>query len=92
MAETVYLLCALTSVACFALLIRGYLRSRTRLLLWISLCFLGLAANNLLLYLNSVALATYDLRVARHLAALAGMAILLYGLIWETRSKRGEHA
>lgn len=89
MAEAVYMLCALTSAACFALLLRGYLRSRTRLLLWISLCFLCLAMNNLLLCVDVMALTAHDLRFVRHAVALAGLSILLYGMIWETRS-RGE--
>ena len=34
MATLVYALCALTSLACAVLLLRGYLSSRARLLLW----------------------------------------------------------
>ena len=40
MAETVYILCALTCMACAVLLLRGYRRSRARFLLWSSICFM----------------------------------------------------
>ena len=54
MAEVVYILCALTSLACAVLLIRGYRRSRSRLLLWSCLGFVALAANNVLLFVDLV--------------------------------------
>lgn len=85
MATAVYTLCALTSLACAVLLLRGYLRSRARLLLWSGLCFAGLAANNVLLLIDKRMVPTMDLSLWRSLPALAGVAILLYGLVWETR-------
>lgn len=81
MAETVFLLCALTSLACTGLLLRGYRRSRARLLLWSGLCFAGLALNNLLLLADKVVIPQYDLSVWRSAPALAGVLLLLYGLI-----------
>jgi hypothetical protein len=83
MAFLVYLLCALTSLACAGLLLRGYRRSQQRLLLWSGLCFTGLFVNNLMLVLDSRL--AQDLSVLRSLPALAGIAALLYGLVWETR-------
>ena len=56
MAETVYVLCAITSVACALMLFRGYGRSKARFLLWSSLCFIGLALNNVLLFVDKVLL------------------------------------
>lgn len=85
MPETVYVLCSLTSIACAALLWRGYRRSRARLLLWSSLCFVGLAVNNVLLIVDVRVVPTTDLSVWRLLPALIGVGALLYGLIWETR-------
>jgi hypothetical protein len=85
MAETVYILCALTSVACAALLIRGYRKARERLLLWTSLCFAGLAINNVLLFVDLVIIPSLDFSLVRSGTALAAMALLLYGLIWEAR-------
>jgi hypothetical protein len=85
MAETVYILCALTSIAGAALLLRGYARSRTRLLLWSSLCFVGLALNNVLLFLDKVVFPNGpDLTLYRSLTALAALLVLVYGLIWDS--------
>jgi hypothetical protein len=84
MAEAVYILCALTSIACAVMLARGYLRSRARLLLWSSLCFAGFATNNALLFIDKVLLPTQvDLSTWRTVAALLGLLVLLYGLIWD---------
>lgn len=84
MAETVYILCTLTSFACAVLLLRGYRRSRARFLLWCALCFVGLAANNLLLFVDLVLLPDVDLSLYRSLTAIGAIAVLLYGLIWDT--------
>src|SRR5579884_1237775 len=50
----VYLLCFLTSLACAWLLGRSYYRVRTRFLLWSSISFAFLAANDLALALAAV--------------------------------------
>ena len=80
----VYALCALTSILCLVLLLRGYLRRRVRLLLWSGLCFAGLALNNVLLFIDVRVIPQIDLSLWRTIPAVAGVAILLYGLIWET--------
>lgn len=85
MAELVYVLCAATSIMCAGLLLRGYRASRTRLLFWASLCFLGLALNNILLFVDLTVLPDIDLFWLRTAAALVGMMVLLFGLIWEVR-------
>ena len=79
----VYVLCALTAAACAVLLLRGYRRSRQRLLLWSGLCFVGLALNNVLLVVDVRDAAATDLSFLRTLPALAGIALLLYGFIWD---------
>ncbi len=81
MAEAVYLLCALTSLACAGLLLRSYTRSRMRLILWTSLCFIGLAVSNILLVVDLAIVASTDLRVVRNIAALGGVGFLLYGMV-----------
>lgn len=81
MAEAVYILCALTSMLCAWLLWRKYQAGRTQLLLWSSVCFVGLAANNLLLFADLVIAPGMDLSVPRHLTALLSLSVLLYGLI-----------
>ena len=79
----IYVLCALTSLACAVLLLRGYARSRQRLLLWSGLCFVGLALNNVLLIVDVRVVPAMDLSVIRMLPALAGVALLIYGFVWD---------
>lgn len=84
MAETVYLLCAATSAACAVLLLRAHARTGTRLLLWSGLCFVGLALNNAVLVVDLLVVPDVDLATWRLLPAVAGVALLLYGLVWES--------
>lgn len=86
MAGIVYLLCAATSLACSILLLRGYKNSGVRLLLWSGLCFIGLAVNNLLLFVDREMLPEGNLFVVRSIPALIGLMLLLYGLVWEERA------
>jgi hypothetical protein len=81
MAETVYVLCTLTSLGCAALLFRGYRQSRTRLLFWSSVCFVGLAANNVLLLVDLVLLPSVDLSIPRGVVAVASLLLFVWGLI-----------
>lgn len=83
MAQAIYALCALTSFACAALLLRGYAQSKRRLLLWSGLCFVGMLINNLLLIVDRFLLPATDLSVWRSASALVALLPLLYGLIWE---------
>lgn len=80
---TVYILCFLTSTACAWLLGRSYARTGARLLLWSSICFGLLAANNLMLILDLVVFPQLDLRIFRLLLALAAVVALIWGFIWE---------
>jgi hypothetical protein len=84
MADAVFLLCAVTSLACAALLLRGYSHNKVPLLLWSSLCFVGLAINNVLLVVDFIILPEHNLSTVRHLPALVGMLLLVYGLIWDS--------
>ena len=86
MAETVYILCALTSLFCAVLLFRSYRKQRTRLLMWSTLCFVGLAINNLLLFVDLVLIPHIELMIMplmRNGIALGAVLLLLIGLIWE---------
>ena len=83
MASLVYLLCAITSLLCASLLLRSYLANRTPLLFWSSLCFIGLALNNILLVVDLVIVPTIDLSLYRALGALIGVLVLVFGLIWD---------
>lgn len=82
-ATVVYTLCLLTSGLCAWLLVRGYLRSRTNLLLWSAACFVFLAANNLFVVVDMLVLPTVDFTALRTLSSLLGVGTLLYGFIFE---------
>lgn len=84
MSSVVYGLCAITSLMCAALLGRGYMRSKARLLLWSTLCFVMLTVNNILLVIDRVVLVDeIDLYRLRLLTALAALSLLVYGLVWD---------
>ena len=85
MPELVYVLCALTSVLCAGLLLRSYAHNKTSLLLWSTLCFVGLAINNILLFVDLVLVPNVDLRFFRTGSALVALVLLTIGLIWESR-------
>jgi hypothetical protein len=86
MAAAVYLLCALTSLACAVLLLRGFQARGVRLLLWSGLAFIGFAFGNAMLVVDQVVTGPEDdLALLRSLPVLAGLAVLIYGLVWDAR-------
>jgi hypothetical protein len=86
MAEAVYVLCMLTSLFCAFLLFRSYRAQHSRLLLWSTVCFVGLALSNALLVVDLMVLPeTVDLRLLRTVIALTSTAVLLGALVWELR-------
>lgn len=85
MAEAVYILGALTTLSCAVLLMRGYVRGHSRLLLWSSLCFFGLTVSNILVFLDIVIFIKVDLYLWRLASAAIAMMLLMYGLIWESK-------
>ncbi len=82
-ANIVYILCALTSISCAVLLLRGYAASRVRMLLWSGLCFSFLSLNNILLVIDLTFLPEVDLSTVRSIPAIIGLCLLLYGFIWD---------
>ena len=83
MTDIIYGLCAITALFSTVMLIRAYLKTKYRLLLWGGLCFASLTINNILLVLDKIVMEQTDLSMWRSITALTGMIILLYGLIWE---------
>lgn len=83
MAQTIYSLCILTSLACAWLLFGSYRRTRHRLLFWSGSCFAVMTLNNTLLLLDKVVLPSVDLLPARLISALVAVGLLLFGLIYE---------
>jgi hypothetical protein len=76
-----YVRCFLTSAACAWLLGRSYRQTSTRLLLWSSICFSFLAANNFVLILDLLVLPEQDLRLLRLLLTLAAILSLIWGFV-----------
>jgi hypothetical protein len=81
-ATIVYVLCALTAALCAVLLLQAWRRTRQRFLFWSGLCFVALTASNTLLVVDLVIVTDVSLFLWRTLAALVGLTLLLYGLIW----------
>ena len=79
----IYVVSFLAAALCTWLLLRGYSRSGTRLLLWSGLCFGFLSLNSLAILADILVLPHRDLQVFRHIASLAAVSTLLFGLIWE---------
>ena len=84
MGAAVYILGTLTSAACAFLLWRGYRRGNRKMLLWSSLCFAGFSLTNLLVFVDLVLLPERDLYLFRLATVALSLALLLYGLIWES--------
>jgi hypothetical protein len=80
----VYFIGSVTTTACAALLLRGYISGRKKLLLWSGVCFTGLALSNSLIFVDLVLVPDVDLYRWRLATAAIAMVILLYGLIWES--------
>ena len=85
--QLVYFLCFATSAWCAWLLLRGFSRSRTAILFWSGLCFLFLAANNLVVIVDLLVFPTIDLSIARILLSLIAVATLLFGLVWRLEER-----
>jgi hypothetical protein len=84
MVTLVYWLCALTSLICAVLLLRSYRQVRARLLLWSGLGFVGFALGNILLVID-VVVPGVDLLLLRNMPVLAGLIVLVYGLVWDSK-------
>ncbi|HET6422813.1 MAG TPA: DUF5985 family protein [Planctomycetaceae bacterium] len=85
MEGAVYILCALTALTCAVLLLRGYRRSRTRLLLWCGIFFVAMTVENALVFVDLVVVPEMNLINIRRTIALIGVLILLNGLIHDVK-------
>ncbi len=82
MIYVVFALCVATSLACAALLARGWVQTRVRLLLACSACFLGMGISHALRFFerwNSMESETFSTIV--QVPTLLGVTILLWGLV-----------
>jgi hypothetical protein len=85
MAPALFVATCLTTLLCAILLLRAYVAVRRRLLLWSGLCFIGLTVSNLLVIADLVLFPTIDLYSYRLASEAIALALLLYGLIWESQ-------
>lgn len=83
MQGVVYLLCAATSLVCALLLLRGFIKTRLRLLLWCGFCFVGFAVDNAILFYDVIIAPQVDYSHWRRWSTLVGLSLLLYGMIWD---------
>ena len=83
MEKIVYLFCAITNIGCALLLLRSYLRFRTKLAFWGCIFFICFALSNILLFIDLAMLPNYDLSLYRHSLTLLGLAAMIFGLIKE---------
>ncbi len=83
----VYLLCFGTSTACAILLARNFSRTKARLLLWSSLCFVFLALNNLFVVIDLLLIPDVSLQVPRLVLSACAVFVLLFGLIWDLEER-----
>lgn len=81
MGRLIFFLCALTALACFALLWRAWLAKRASLLFWSALCFAGLTVSNVLLVVDKIVLPQVDLTPLRSTVTLASLLLLIFGLV-----------
>jgi hypothetical protein len=82
-AELIYFFCAATSLVAAWLLLRQYARRPAPLLFWSFVGFLGLAANNVLLFVDLGLLPDTDLAFVRTLVGAVAMLTIVFGLIWD---------
>lgn len=78
----VYFLCFATSGAVAILLLRNYLRTGARLLMWSALCFAFLAANNVAVIFDLLILPDQNYSLVRVVLSLTAVSLLLFGCIW----------
>lgn len=81
----VYILCAVIAFTCCVLLLRGYRKSKARLLLWSGLCFAMFTLDNVILFIDKVIIPSIALSPWQTPIPLIGVIFLLYGLVWEAK-------
>lgn len=84
----VYTLSFAASATCAGLLMRGFAKSRARLLFWSGLCFLLLAGNNFVVIIDMLVIENIDFRMLRIFLSLAAVSVLLFGLMWPGEESR----
>jgi hypothetical protein len=86
MAQTIYILGALTCLLCTVLLLKRWMATKLGLLFWSGICFLTLTMANILLFVDRILVPQVDLAVLRHIVTLLAIAFMLFGLIVARRN------
>jgi hypothetical protein len=79
----VYSFGVITSIICAALLVRAYVRTRTRLILWSAIAFVLLSINATLVFIDIFWPPSGNLLPYRQAASLGAVLVLIYGFMWE---------
>lgn len=85
MNAALYILACLTTLLCAILLLTAFFRVRRKLLLWSGLCFAVLTISNLFKIADLLIFPGIDLYSYRVGSAALAMALLIYGLVWESQ-------
>jgi hypothetical protein len=56
-----------------------------RLLFWSGLCFVGMAVDNVMLYVDLVIIPDVNIAIWRRLPGLVALSLLTYGLVWDSK-------
>mgnify|MGYP001550314231 CR=1 FL=1 len=81
--NAIYVLCALTSLACAVLLGRAYVASKARILMLSAIAFALFFVNNAFVVLDFIVLPNTNLHVARSAFGFLAAAVLALGLAAE---------
>lgn len=84
MKPALILFTTLILLLCCVLLARGFLHSRSRMLLWSALCFAGLTAANGLIFVDLYLIDSIDFHIARLGLTVGALAVLVFGFIWDS--------
>ena len=85
MAASSYGLCIVTALACALLLSRAWRATHSRLLFWSALCFWGLSATNMIVFVDLVIFPERDLYGLRLATGLLSISVLLFGMVWDSK-------
>ena len=88
MPQVVFVLCAVTSLACCVLLLRAHARAQTPLLFWSGVAFAGLTANNALVFVDLVVIPEVSLLALRTTTTLISLLVLIAALVFDPRGAR----
>jgi hypothetical protein len=78
-----FILCMVTSLVSALLLLRAARGPTRRLLLWSAAFFIGMALNNLLLFIDIVTGPSVDWLTPANIVTALSLVGLMYALIWE---------